>query len=96
METTVKTNDMLEVLTALNGKMNVSNIYFVQVLQGEKGGSINDLMFVTKRYGLYFYTSRTFFEGAIFNENVRKEQPCYVCAPNSNNVYRLQTKLIYD
>lgn len=62
--TTESTNDMATILTRLSGRIEIKNIEFSQMLlSGEyRETGVNDLVFVKKMYGVYFYTSRSEME----------------------------------
>lgn len=81
--------DIAEISKALDGRVNAQQIFYSQVLTTEHGKSINDLLFVDIRFGLYFYTSRSAFEMDIVD--MRKEPlPTYVVCLNSKNVYQIK------
>lgn len=68
-----------EIAQKLDGKVDFSMIRYDQQLLSEeyREGYINDIQFVGKRYGLYFYTSRIKLEASVM-ENKEKELPTLV------------------
>ena len=57
--------DIAEIAALLDGKVDFKQISFNQVLTTEHGKSINDLLFVSKQFGIWFYTSRFAFESDV-------------------------------
>lgn len=57
-----KATDIAEIAALLDGKVDFQQISSNQVLTTEHGKSINDLLFVSKQFGIWFYTSRSAFE----------------------------------
>lgn len=58
---TTKTNyakDIVTIASALEGKVEFNSITSSQILPCQHGESINDLLFIDKKFGLYFYTSK--------------------------------------
>lgn len=68
-----------EIAQKLDGKVHFSMIRYDQQLLSEeyREGYINDIQFIGKRYGLYFYTSRIKLEASVM-ENKEKELPTLV------------------
>lgn len=66
-----KATDIAEICTLLDGKVDFQTISFNQVLTTDHGKSINDLLFVSKQYGIWFYTSRSAFE-SMFADYVKR------------------------
>lgn len=68
-----------EIAQKLDGKVDFSMIRYDQQLLSEeyREGYINDIQFIGKRYGLYFYTSRIKLEASVM-ENKEKELPTLV------------------
>lgn len=83
-----KATDLLEIAAALDGKVDFQKIQFSQVLIVEKGESVNDLLFVAKKWGVYFYTSRSSFNNICYLSS-KNEFPTLVVAPGSKNVYQI-------
>ena len=46
--------DLAEICALLDGKVDFQNIVFDQVLTTEHGKSVNDLLFVSKKWGICF------------------------------------------
>jgi len=90
MDTTKRTiaNDIIDIATALAGVVNFESINYSQILTTEHGESINDLLFVQKIKGIYFYTSKYAVHNAVCNL-LKPELPTYVVCPGSKNVYKL-------
>lgn len=79
--------DIAEISTALDGMVEFSNIQFDQILICEHGQSVNDLLFIEKKFGIFFYTSRSGFDGLCYLKT--KILPTYVVSSGSKNVYRI-------
>lgn len=84
-----KATDIAEIAALLDGKVDFQQISFNQVLTTEHGKSINDLLFVFKQFGIWFYTSRSAFESDVCGMN-KKPLPTYVVCEGSNNVYEIK------
>lgn len=54
-------NDIATIASALNGKIEFSSINFDQCILSEewREKSVNNIVFVKKAYGIYFYTKKT-------------------------------------
>lgn len=81
--------DIQEICAALDGLVNFESIEFNQILMCAHGESINELQYVNKIRGIYFYTSSHMITRTVCylaNEKL----PTYVCCPNSKNVYELK------
>ena len=91
METTKRTiaTDIVKISAALDGIVNFESIAFSQVLITEHGKSINDLLFVSKIRGIYFYTSKSAMESAVCHL-AKAQLPTYVVCAESENVYLLK------
>lgn len=85
-----KATDIAEIAALLDGKVEFQTITFNQVLTTEHGKSINDLLFVGKMFGVWFYTSRGTYDN-ICTLNA-KDFPTYVVCEGSNNVYQISNK----
>lgn len=81
--------DIQIIASNLEGVVNFSSISWSQSLICKKGESINDLLFIKKIRGIYFYTSRSSMELICFLKR-KNEFPCYVVCENSNEVYELK------
>lgn len=82
-------SDIVAISTALDGVVNFESIAFSQILIAEHGESINDLKFVQKIRGIYFYTSRSAMESIVCHLTNTK-LPTYVVCADSKNVYELK------
>ena len=82
-------SDIVAISIALDGVVNFESIAFSQILITEHGKSINDLMFVQKIRGIYFYTSRSSMESIVCHLTNAK-LPTYVVCADSENVYELK------
>lgn len=83
-------NDIATIATALNGKINFSSINFDQCILGEeyREKSVNNIVFVKKAYGLYFYTKKTALEDVMFLKAT--EVPTLVGCAGSFNLYEIK------
>lgn len=81
--------DIQEICAALDGVVNFESITFSQILITGHGESINDLQYVNKIRGIYFYTSHSALESIVCHLTKAK-LPTYVVNPNSKNVYELK------
>ena len=81
--------DIVTISIALDGVVNFESIAFSEILITEHGQSINDLMFVQKIRGIYFYTSRSAMESIVCHLTNAK-LPTYVVCSDSKNVYELK------
>lgn len=82
-----KATDLAEIAAALDGKVEFQNIQFSQVLTTEHGQSQNDLLFIGRKFGVYFYTSRSSFDALCYLTT--KSMPTYVVCEGSKNVYQI-------
>lgn len=82
--------DIATIANRLNGHVDFSNIKFDQMLMNEeyRETGVNDIVFVKKAYGVYFYTSRSAMENMVML-NAPKEMPVMVGCENSLNLYRI-------
>lgn len=59
--------DIAEIAQKLDGKVNFESIKFSQVIfDDKKETGVNDLLFIGKKFGIYFYTSRSAVENICF------------------------------
>ncbi len=81
--------DIAIIANHLNGKIEFSNIKFNQKLLGEeyREKNVNNIVFVKKVYGVYFYTTRAAMESMIMLS--KKEMPVLVGCDNSLNLYEI-------
>ena len=86
---TINVKDIATIANKLDGKINFSKIEFDQCLLSEeyREKSVNNIVFVKKQYGVYFYTKRTAMDDMIMLKNV--EMPVLVGVDGSNNLYRI-------
>lgn len=72
METKKRTQatDIAEIATKLDGKVKFSSIIYSQQMLSEKyrETGVNDMYFIGKKFGLWFYTSRAALEYVAFRE----------------------------
>ena len=83
-------NDIATIANALNGKIEFSNIEFEQCLMSEeyREKNVNNIVFVKKAYGVWFYTTRTAMEDLIMMKS--PDMPVLVGCANSTNLYRIR------
>jgi hypothetical protein len=82
--------DIATISTALDGIVEFQSIEFSQILITEHGQSINDLQYVKKIRGIYFYTSRSKVENIVCALWRNETLPTYVVCADSKNVYELK------
>lgn len=81
--------DIAEIAQKLDGKVNFESIKFSQVIfEDKKETGVNDLLFIGKKFGLYFYTSRAAVESICYLE--KKKMPTYVATENTCNIYEIE------
>lgn len=85
---TNQVNDIAKITSLLANKMEIGSISFSQCLPCEHGKSANDLFFVKKMYGLYFYTSRASLE-RLCNLSTDNKFPVYVTHEDTNRLYEI-------
>ena len=68
-----------EIAQKLDGKVDFSMIRYDQNLLSEeyKEGCVNDIQYIGKRYGVYFYTSKMKLEASVMG-NEKEELPTLV------------------
>jgi len=86
---TSKVNDVVQIATKLDGNIEFETVLFSQVLVGELGESVNDLLFVKKMFGLYFYTSRSAMDQKMRLANLTVPIPVFVVG-ESKNVFQIK------
>lgn len=64
-----RTQAMAEIINKLDGKVQFEGIRFDQIMQCKPGESVNNLLFVKRAYGVYFYTEKSTFEDSIMTLN---------------------------
>lgn len=83
-----KADDISDISDVLKGKIEFSYIKFDQVLTKEHGESVNDLFFIDKKFGLWFYTSRSAIDNICYL--IADKFPTYVVCEGSKNVYEIK------
>lgn len=88
--------DIAKIANALNGKVEFSHIEFDQVLLGEeyREQSVNDIVFVKKAYGVYFYIRRSEMEAMVMLKRP-KEMTVLVGCDGSNRLYRISDTMAW-
>lgn len=81
--------DIAIIANHLNGNIDFSNIKFDQMLVSEeyREKNVNNIVFVKKMYGVYFYTTRAAMESMIMLRG--NEMPVLVGCDNSLNLYEI-------
>nr|UWD58262.1 MAG: hypothetical protein [Bacteriophage sp.] len=80
--------DIAIIANLLDGKVKFRKIEWSQILMGKHGESFNDLHFIGKKHGVYFYTSRTSLDRLCYLNN--KDIPTYVVCEESKNVFKIE------
>lgn len=80
--------DIAEIAQKLDGKVNFESIKFSQVIEDKKETGVNDLLFIGKKFGLYFYTSRAAVENICFLK--KQKMPTYVATESTCNIYEIE------
>lgn len=80
--------DIATIATSLNGKVKFNKIEWSQILPCEHGESMNDLYFIGRKFGVYFYTSRASIESICYLN--KKNIPTYVVCEDSKNVFEIK------
>jgi len=88
MKTTNHANDIFEIASKLSGHVEISSISVSQLLSCPKGESVNDLLFVARKFGLWFYTSRSKFDNLCYLTG--EKLPTYVVCDSSDVVYEIK------
>lgn len=85
METKKRTQatDIAEIATKLDGKVKFSSIIYSQQMLSEKyrETGVNDMYFIGKKFGLWFYTSRAALDNLCYLQNPKF--PTWVLCENS-------------
>lgn len=81
--------DIAAIAERLEGKVDFCRIEFDQRLMGEeyREKNVNNIVFVKKAYGVYFYTKRTAMDAMVMLEKV--EMPVLVGIKESDALYRI-------
>jgi hypothetical protein len=85
---TNRTNDICEITSKLSGHIDIRSISTDQVLGCEKGESVNGLMYIGTKFGLWFYTSRNAIDNLCYLKN--EKLPTYVVCAGSASVYEIK------
>lgn len=81
--------DIAEIAQKLDGKVNFESIKFSQIIfEDKKETGVNDLLFIGKKFGIYFYTSRAAVESICYLE--KKKMPTYVATESTCNIYEIE------
>lgn len=83
-----KVKDIALIASLLDGKVNFKKIEWSQILPCKQGENMNDLRFLDKKFGVYFYTSRASLDKLCFLNN--KDIPTYVVCEESKNVFKIE------
>lgn len=92
METKERTQatDIAEIATKLDGKIEFSSIIYSQKMLSEKyrETGVNDMYFIGKKFGLWFYTSRAALDSLCCLQNPKF--PTWVLCENSLSLYEIR------
>ncbi|WP_178572437.1 hypothetical protein [Bacteroidales bacterium] len=92
METKKRTQatDIAEIATKLDGKVKFSSIIYSQQMLSEKyrETGVNDMYFIGKKFGLWFYTSRAALDNLCYLQNPKF--PTWVLCENSLSLYEIR------
>lgn len=80
--------DIALIASLLDGKVKFNKIIWSEILPCKQGESMNDLRFLDKKFGVYFYTSRASLDKLCFLNN--KNIPTYVVCEESQNVFKIE------
>lgn len=81
--------DIADIAQKLDGKVDFKSIKFSQLIfEYCKEIGVNDLFFIGKKFGLYFYTSRAAIENICFLK--KQQMPTYVATENTCNIYEIE------
>lgn len=82
--------DIAEIATKLDGKVEFSSIVYSQQLVDEKyrETGVNDLHFIGKKFGLWFYTSRAALDSLCYLN--KSNFPTLVLCENSLSIYEIK------
>lgn len=81
--------DIAEIAQKLDGKVNFESIKFSQVIFADrKETGVNDLLFIGKKFGLWFYTSRAALDNLCYLQNPKF--PTWVLCENSLSLYEIR------
>ena len=79
-----------EIASKLDGKVKFSSIIYSQQMLSEKyrETGVNDMYFIGKKFGLWFYTSRAALDSLCYLQ--KKEFPTWVLCENSLSLYEIK------
>lgn len=81
--------DIAEIAQRLDGHVDFKSIKHSQLIfENYKETGVNDLYFIGKKFGLYFYTSRAAVESICYLE--KKKMPTYVATESTCNIYEIE------
>lgn len=81
--------DISEIAQRLDGHVDFKSIRHSQLIFEDcKETGVNDLYFIGKKFGLYFYTSRSAVESICYLE--KKKMPTYVATESTCNIYEIE------
>lgn len=81
--------DIAEIAQKLDGHVNFESIkYSQQIFDTFKETGVNDLYFIGKKFGLYFYTSSSAIENICFLK--KQKMPTYVSTESTCNIYEIE------
>lgn len=82
--------DIAEIAFRLDGKVRVSSIIYSQQMLSEeyRETGVNDIYFIGKKFGLWFYTSRAALEDLCCLQNPKF--PTWVLCENSLSLYEIR------
>ena len=81
--------DIAEIAQRLDGHVDFKSIRHSQLIfENYKETGVNDLYFIGKKFGLYFYTSRAAVESICYLE--KKKMPTYVATESTCNIYEIE------
>lgn len=87
---TKNTSEIMSLIMKLSGHIEINSITFSQKLLNEKyrESGANDLVFINKMYGVYFYTSRSEME-KMCHLQIQK-LPVYVGIDGTLSIYEIK------
>lgn len=92
METKKRTQatDIAEIATKLDGKVEFSSIIYSQQMLSEefRETGVNDMCFIGKKFGLWFYTSRAALNSLCYLQ--KPKFPMWVLCENSLSLYEIR------
>lgn len=81
--------DIAEIAQKLDGNVNFESIKYSQMIfENYKETGVNDLFFIGKKFGLYFYTSRAAVESVCFLK--KQKMPTFVATESTCNIYVIE------